>query len=211
MAQTIKFNVGGEVFEVAQDLIRNSGDNFLSSMLERWSHDASEPHFIDRDAQLFRFLLAWLRDKSIVLPLTASKAAVLKEAEYFNLPIQSSDIHVDTSDLGVLRKRILEVDDQLCSDLKAKRDKKLHESLALSLADLAITAIKGKSTATVWRDSDNQNKGVFVPDWMKQFKWDATPIKDLLSQELAAAGLRLEKAASSYISVSICETCQGSS
>eukprot|EP00929_Paragymnodinium_shiwhaense_P081521 TRINITY_DN42689_c0_g1_i1.p1 TRINITY_DN42689_c0_g1~~TRINITY_DN42689_c0_g1_i1.p1 ORF type:complete len:181 (+),score=28.52 TRINITY_DN42689_c0_g1_i1:49-591(+) len=130
MTQTMKLNVGGEVFEVAQATLKTSHDNFFSALLSRWSPDSSNPHFIDRDPQLFRYILAWLRDRKVVLPIGVSKQAVLKEAEYFSLPIDAEDVIIDYSQIADIRKRLCDADQQLATDHTALSNRMLVEATA---------------------------------------------------------------------------------
>ena len=75
----------GRIFEVSRSLL----DTFLSTIVTRsvskeWQdNDSDEPIFIDRDGDIFRYCLAYMRDvQGVQLPLTESKAALLNDLTY---------------------------------------------------------------------------------------------------------------------------------
>ena len=41
--------------------------------------------FIERDGDLFRHVLSYLRDRRVVLPLTASREGLMLELQYYGL------------------------------------------------------------------------------------------------------------------------------
>ena len=59
---TIKFNVGGRPFEVSRDLMDKYSETMLGKLVsEAWQTDPEEPVFIDRDGDIFAFVLNYLR------------------------------------------------------------------------------------------------------------------------------------------------------
>mmetsp|Transcript_9504 Transcript_9504/g.29406 ORF Transcript_9504/g.29406 Transcript_9504/m.29406 type:complete len:210 (+) Transcript_9504:65-694(+) len=181
MAATIRFNVGGELFEVAQDTIRRRKDTMLNSMLERWTSSDSEPQFIDRDPKLFRYILAWYRDDGrIIVPLTVSKEEMLREAQFFGLPVAADDIQVDVAPLGQVRKRLLEVDDERGKELKQQCRRSLGQAIGLRLAERFVEEMRGKSRATLqWSQ---------LEDWTRAVSWKSEEVKTVLLAELAKSG-----------------------
>ena len=74
MTETVKFNVGGTIYEVSRSLLERYPDTMLAkSASKRWQEDSMSKICIERDGDLFRHVLSYLRDGRVVLPLTASR------------------------------------------------------------------------------------------------------------------------------------------
>lgn len=85
-AQTVVFNVGGTKYEVAKSTI----DAYPSTMLARlvsetWTkpEDGNKAIFIDRDGIQFRYVLSYMQDQVVHLPMNVTKASVLQDLAYF--------------------------------------------------------------------------------------------------------------------------------
>lgn len=79
---TVKFNVGGKVYEVSKSLLDIFPNTVLSKMASSWS-SASSPIFIDRDPERFASCLDYMRgDGTVHLLETVSKSAFLKDLEF---------------------------------------------------------------------------------------------------------------------------------
>lgn len=67
--RTVKFNVGGKVFETTLSLIDQHEDTMLARLVsDTWQEDPSKSVFIDRDGDIFAQVLNYLRYGSITLP-----------------------------------------------------------------------------------------------------------------------------------------------
>lgn len=83
--RTVSFNVGGQIFVLAQSTL----DAFPSTMLARsaskeWrGDDADKPIFISSDSGRFRYCLDYMRVGKVWLPPTESKDALLSDLTYF--------------------------------------------------------------------------------------------------------------------------------
>lgn len=79
VTSTVKFNVGGKIFEISRSLL----DYFPETMLykaasEIWiQENNSDPIFIERDCDRFHHVLDYMRDGYINLPYHTTKDAVL--------------------------------------------------------------------------------------------------------------------------------------
>lgn len=87
----IRFNVGGTPYEVALATLMKSPETMLAKLAstrwrERSGNDADEPIFIDRDGEIFKYILAWYRNNVILIPRTIPVGAVENEVKYFSLP-----------------------------------------------------------------------------------------------------------------------------
>jgi hypothetical protein len=87
----IRFNVGGTLYEVALTTLMKSPETMLAKLAskkwcERSGNDADESIFIDRDGEIFKYILAWYRNNVILIPRTIHIGAVKNEVKYFSLP-----------------------------------------------------------------------------------------------------------------------------
>ena len=86
MTETVKFNVGGTIYEVSRSLLKRYPDTMLAkSASKRWQEDSMSEIFIERDGDLYRHVLSYLRDGRVVLPLTASREGLILEFQYYGL------------------------------------------------------------------------------------------------------------------------------
>lgn len=92
---TVLLNVGGTKFEVSRTLIQQYPNTMIARLIsETWQKNTNDEIFIGRDGRRFRYVLDYMRDHRIHLPLSASKTAVLRDLEYYgfeNILIESID------------------------------------------------------------------------------------------------------------------------
>ena len=87
--QIVTFNVGGTHYEVSRSLISQFPDTMLARLSsETWrrqsNHGEEKPLFIERNGERFQYCLDYMRDGGVVdLPATVSKAALLRDLEYY--------------------------------------------------------------------------------------------------------------------------------
>ena len=77
---TVKFNVGGTRYEVARSLLEAHPDVMITRMIsEEWQQSIADNGevYIERDGARFKYLLDYLRDGKVALPLNVSKKAVI--------------------------------------------------------------------------------------------------------------------------------------
>ena len=80
----VKLSVGGVYYEVSRSLIESFPDTMLARLIsDTWQDDPEKIIFICRDGENFRHILTYMRDKQVHLPINVSKAAMLKDLEYF--------------------------------------------------------------------------------------------------------------------------------
>ena len=87
--KVIDLNVGGYFYSTTFETLKKE-DNMLIEMLETNTSllckDSKDRIFIDRDGKLFRYVLDYLRNKTVVLPDNfTERASLRREAEYYNL------------------------------------------------------------------------------------------------------------------------------
>ena len=67
--------------------LRYFSRDMFEVMLECWTANPEEAKtFIDRDPELFPYILSWYRDGEIFLPETVPEQAVRREMRFFGLP-----------------------------------------------------------------------------------------------------------------------------
>jgi BTB/POZ domain len=89
----VQYNVGGKMYEVSQSLIDQYPNTILSlanSKPERTNKNT--PIFIDRNGERFQYVLDYMRDGSVQLPMTISKESLLKDMEYYGFDIDPDRI-----------------------------------------------------------------------------------------------------------------------
>ena len=86
MPQTVKFNVGGKLFETAQSLVDQHEGTMLARLVsETWNDDPSKPVFIDRNGDIFSHVLDYLRYGSITLPAMIPKDMFLRDLDFYGI------------------------------------------------------------------------------------------------------------------------------
>jgi len=89
-ASTIKLNVGGKIYKTTLDTLRKDPDSMLCAMFSgRFELKADEDdgaYFIDRDAELFRYILNYLRNGQLILTdAERIKEELLEEAKFYQV------------------------------------------------------------------------------------------------------------------------------
>ena len=91
--KTVRFNVGGTIYEVSRSLLEQHPDTMLSRLAsETWcSGDQNgsdvtnaDALFIERDGERFKYCLDYMRDGGVVnLPSKVPKEALLLDLDYY--------------------------------------------------------------------------------------------------------------------------------
>jgi len=105
MTTTVRFNVGGKLYEVSRSLIESFPSTMLARMVsETWQDDSEATLFIDRDGERFRYCLDYMRDGKVSLPLTVSKGAFLQDLDYYGFEDVDPNL-VNVTILNIERRR----------------------------------------------------------------------------------------------------------
>mmetsp|Transcript_267 Transcript_267/g.440 ORF Transcript_267/g.440 Transcript_267/m.440 type:complete len:198 (+) Transcript_267:191-784(+) len=84
-ASTILFNIGGHPYRVSKSLLESQPNSMLTRIASKeWHTDESEI-FIDRNGSRFQYVLDYLRDGRVILPVSECKETVVYELEYYNI------------------------------------------------------------------------------------------------------------------------------
>jgi hypothetical protein len=84
MSKTVRFNVGGKVYEVSRSLLEQHPNTMLARMIgKHWQSEENDILFIDRNGERFQCVLDCMRDRQVHLPVTVDKAAFLVDLGYY--------------------------------------------------------------------------------------------------------------------------------
>jgi len=100
---TVQLDVGGHLFKVSRSLLEQHPDTMLARLVsDDWQNDDNKDgtHFIDRNGERFQYVLDYMRDQKVYLPLTVSKEAFLLDLQYFGFDVDDSPVHKHDSKQG---------------------------------------------------------------------------------------------------------------
>jgi hypothetical protein len=85
----VTVDVGGTQFSTTETTLQKSA--FFAAMLARWNSDKNGAYFVDRNAEMFPVIMAYLRSGSWPLHrVTNSRQTkmLLRDADFFNLSLK---------------------------------------------------------------------------------------------------------------------------
>jgi hypothetical protein len=100
-AMFVNLNVGGTHYEVSRTVLESQPESMLASLVsDRWNNHGDETTGnneakaikVDRNGFRFQFVLDYLRDGTVSLPLTVSKDALLLDFAYFGISVDQTKI-----------------------------------------------------------------------------------------------------------------------
>lgn len=142
-ARRVKINVGGTVYAVAASTILKYPQTMLGAMLSlRWEQQLDEELFIDRDPVRFRYILDFYRDGKISIPVTMSKMEIIREAEYFALPVSEIEIKFEASDIVGLREAVTTFENSLVESFHEEARRRSVVACAYEIAALLIKKMR---------------------------------------------------------------------
>ena len=185
--QTVKFNVGGQKFEVSRSLLSMHPNTMLARCAdEKWHEDPDSEIFIDRNGARFGICLDYLRDGEVVLPLITPKEAVLADLNYYGIEnVHPSSITYSKQDdlAGKCVVRLLnDMDKSICVQIATRYIYESFISQHVSSYRLCYNEIKST------RDFDSIRKATL------KYRKD-------LENFLVKFGIAIYKAGESYIDV----------
>lgn len=109
-SKTVKLNVGGKHFEVSRNLIvKDDTDTMLSRLVsDTWLEDPEKEIFIDRDGDIFSYILNYLRQGEIMIPETMSMDQFLKDLDFYGITIIEGSVKKDSEFCNKLLTDVLE-------------------------------------------------------------------------------------------------------
>ena len=90
----INFNVGGKRYKVSRSLFDGQPDTRLANIASEQflQEDPESEIFIDRDGTTFGYVLNYLRDGKVKLPITERKDVLVRDLEYYNVDYDAAKI-----------------------------------------------------------------------------------------------------------------------
>ena len=87
MTNTVRFNVGGKLYQVSRSLLDMHPNTMLAqSASEQWLQNPDAEVFVERDGIRFGYVLDYLRDDgSVILPMTVPKPSFLADLVYYGV------------------------------------------------------------------------------------------------------------------------------
>jgi hypothetical protein len=120
MTDTAQFNIGGKPYKVSRSLLESHPNTMLANIAsEKWQEDPEAEIFIERNGNRFQYVLDYMRDGKVVLPVTESKESVLAELKYFGVEANKSEV----SDTSAKRADCVKSYSTVIQDLKDKIEK----------------------------------------------------------------------------------------
>ncbi|XP_071507300.1 uncharacterized protein [Diadema antillarum] len=97
MASYVGLNVGGRIYETSEMTLTSQPESFFTLLLSgnptSAIRDERGNYRIDRDGDIFRYILNYLRDNKLILPEGFNELALLeREADFYQLPSLKTDI-----------------------------------------------------------------------------------------------------------------------
>lgn len=97
MTDTVQFNIGGTPYKVSRSILESHPNTMLAkSATVQWQEDPEAEIFIERNGNRFQYVLDYMRDGKVVLPVTESKESLLADLEYYGVEADESEVS-DTS------------------------------------------------------------------------------------------------------------------
>jgi hypothetical protein len=134
MQKIVTFNVGGQQYSTTESTINQPrGENTLLQMLLRRRVDEGDSIFIDRDRNMFRWVLEWLRSGILVDHTTVGVPREVWEAElqfYGVNPVEDDDLLL--GDMEPQRKKLAQEENEIKAQVqdltiaKLQKDEKDH-------------------------------------------------------------------------------------
>lgn len=85
-----QLDVGGTLYKVSLDTLMMFPETFLSKLVsENWRITPganNDPIFVDRDGDIFKYVLAWYHDNIIQIPRTVAIGTLKNDMMFFSLP-----------------------------------------------------------------------------------------------------------------------------
>lgn len=109
----IRLNVAGTHYEVSREMLMRYQGSLLANLANTWNEDKFNSEiFIFRDGQLFAYVLDYLRSGKVHLPYSITLAALKKELDYFQIPVDMSQLIVEKDYFSI---------DRLSREIKAHK------------------------------------------------------------------------------------------
>jgi len=168
MTEVVTFNVGGQPYQVSRTLLNSHPETMLAkSASERWQADSDSEIFIERDGEMFRHVLSYLRDGRVDLPVTVTKKWLLSELKYYGVEGVDDD-NVDDSLIKAQIPLGIANIHTICDSWKGT-------VVALNLANMCV-----KNWLKIQFEEKNHKDLISFQLNMRTFEGDCDPISNIL-------------------------------
>jgi hypothetical protein len=162
--ETVKFNVGGQKYEVSRSLFDKCPDSMLArSVSEQWLRDPAEEIFIDRDGTLFGCVLSFLRDGKVFLPYNMVKERLVVELEYYGIEGDNEEYFHEKSSIHSINNFV-----HFAKDLENKQAELLYQQKCIEVALYCLirfaTGRLGWEKPSDWSFTSNDARWVLYKD-----------------------------------------------
>ncbi len=152
MTEVVKFNISGQRYEVSRSLLQIHPNSMLAkSASDQWQEDPEAEIFMEGDGTRFRYVMDYLRHRSVSLPPNETKEALVKEMEYYGI-----DVDEDAIDDTAMHKA------------------KSVDSMGIAMMDLSKNIVNLKSKFVAEKDDSDKAEvkyrcGVLARDYIKVY------------------------------------------
>ena len=146
--ETITFNVGGHLYEVSRSTLDVYPESLLSQTAsQQWNvMGPGKAIFIDRDGARFSFILDFLRDGHIFLPITITKSSMISELAYYGFEDVDESCIDDSMARGIQARHGMEMCSKFVSHLE---DEGKYALITKSLIEEYFKFWKGKGHVSI--------------------------------------------------------------
>mmetsp|Transcript_922 Transcript_922/g.1197 ORF Transcript_922/g.1197 Transcript_922/m.1197 type:complete len:221 (+) Transcript_922:316-978(+) len=93
MTELVKFDIGGQFYKVSRSLLDKHPESMLfKSASKQWQEDPEAEIFIEGNGFRFQFILDYMRNDKLDLPITESKKTIIAELEYYGITVNEDSI-----------------------------------------------------------------------------------------------------------------------
>eukprot|EP00435_Cladocopium_sp_Y103_P046768 s687_g13.t1 len=139
----VTFNVGGKIYQVLREPTLSLHPNSLLTQMAEDQKD-DKPIFVEGDQDLFKYVIDFHRDRKVILPITVSTDAVMRELKRFGLEATESQIVQDGVPFPSLMRRVAKWQEANTSR-KRKATLDFLGSLIAEVASEKMGQAKGKA------------------------------------------------------------------
>ena len=186
MTKVVKFNVGGQPYQVSRSLLALYPQTMLAkSAAKQWQEDPESEVFIERDGEMFRHVLNYLRDGNVKLPLTVTKDGFLLELVYYGVDgIDEKNVDDSLITASQATQGLVHVD-KVCASLESLVKSLTVKKNAAQFAVLSLKHMKYGRFRKCWQ--------VNINSWGKDIDLAQTYKRDEVNAHLIKVGLEIKE------------------
>jgi len=202
---TIRYNVGGRIFEVSRDIVNRHPTTILARTA--FENRSSDPIFIDGNSERFSCVLDYLRTGRAILPSNVPRAAFLQDLNFYGFRdidpnnvdaiTVSADALEQVAKLGEYYKQDLKERDNEIARSERERDKEIDRIRKQRDGEIDMLRRKRSCSFVAYECFHEYiHKGILGPFWFDIHAGSNARLcfvnfnKNLLTETLAVCGLQ---------------------